>query len=199
MMKSDDNKHILPVFDHFGILAPLYDKVFRPPQVSMLRELLKSDGAHTLLDIGGGTGRCSQNFTDDFPQTIIVDFSHPMLSQTIKYQGLVPVQGAAETLPFADSSIDRIMAIDSFHHFHNRHFASRELLRILAPGGRLVIEEPDIRRLVVKFIALGEKLALMRSHFQTPERIRQYFDVPGVGVTIYENHSANFWVVVDKI
>jgi SAM-dependent methyltransferase len=199
MMNSGDNKHVLPVFDHFGLLAPLYERVIRPPQLGVLRELLKPSGARTLLDVGGGTGRCAYSFTDDFPKTIVVDFSHPMLSQSTHHQGLVPIQGAAEILPFANNSIDRIMAIDSFHHFHNRQLASREFLRILALGGRLVIEEPDIRKLMVKFVALGEKLALMRSHFLAPGRIRQYFDVPGVDVTIHENNSTNFWVVVDKI
>jgi len=36
-------------------------------------------------------------------------------------------------------------------------------LRVLAPGGRLVIEEPDVERTPVRLIALAEKLALMRS------------------------------------
>ena len=50
---------------------------------------------------------------------------------------------------------------------------AKELWRVLKPGGRIVIEEPDIRTLPVKIMAIFEKLALMRSHFISPSEISQ--------------------------
>ena len=197
-MNSDENKNTKPAFDHFGILAPIYEKVIRPANTGFLLELLEPNAAHTLLDVGGGTGRSSKQFPALFSKTVLLDVSHQMLSQASSQAQLVPIQGVAEALPFVDNVFDRIMAVDSFHHYRNRDFASREFLRILAPGGRLVIEEPDIRRLAVKFVALGETLLLMRSHFQPPERIRQYFERPGFHVKVHENSTHNFWIVVDK-
>jgi demethylmenaquinone methyltransferase/2-methoxy-6-polyprenyl-1,4-benzoquinol methylase len=198
IMKTDDKGKRAPAFDHFGILAPIYERVIRPPKIDTLLELLSPKDTHKLLDVGGGTGRCVKQFPDLFAKTVLLDVSHSMLSQATAHSKLFAVQGAAEILPFANNAFDRIMAVDSFHHFRNRKIASRELVRILNPGGRLIIEEPDIRRLVVKFVALGETLLLMRSHFQKPERICQYFEIPGLHVQTHENGTHNFWIVVDK-
>ena len=46
-----------------------------------------------------------------------------------------------------------------------------ELVRVLEPGGRILIEEPDLTLLAVKLVAVAEKLLLMESHFRTPEAI----------------------------
>ncbi len=198
-MDSENTSKRTPAFDHFGILAPIYERIIRPPKTDVLLELMQPKAGDTLLDVGGGTGRCVKQFSGQFSRTALLDASHLMLSQSGTHTQLFPIQGLSEALPFADNAFDRIIAVDSFHHFRNRLFASRELMRILAPSGRLVIEEPDIRRLSVKFVALGETLLLMRSHFQPPERIRQYFDYPGIKVKIFENTTPNFWVIIDKM
>ena len=65
--------------------------------------------------------------------------------------------------------------IDALHHVINQRQTGKELWRVLAPGGRLVIVEPDIHKFSVKMLALGEKLLLMRSHFLTGEEIGSLF------------------------
>ncbi len=54
----------------------------------------------------------------------------------------------------------------------------------MKPGGRLLIEEPDIERLGAKFVAPGEKLALMRSHFYAAEQIRGMIAAHGLAAVI---------------
>ena len=51
------------------------------------------------------------------------------------------VQGAAERLPFADGSFDRIWGHAILHHLDLAHAAS-EIERVLKPGGRAVFCEP---------------------------------------------------------
>ena len=64
--------------------------------------------------------------------------------------------------------------VDALHHVINHGQTAREMYRVLKPGGRIVIEEPDIRSFYVKLIAVAEKLLLMRSHFLSPQRDRRF-------------------------
>lgn len=186
-----------PPFDHFSLVAPLYERVIRPPDARWLRELCAFERGHRLLDVGGGTGRVSQHFRDDVASICILDVSVGMLREALAKGGLCAGSGVAERLPFRDGAFERIIAIDSFHHFRDHRHAAEELLRVLAPGGRLVVEEPDIRRFSVKLVALGETLTLMRSHFYPPHTLMRFFDAPGVQLTLHES-SPNFWLVADK-
>ena len=88
--------------------------------------------------------------------------------------------------------------MDAFHHFRNHQEAARELLRVVRPGGRLVVEEMNLERWQVKLIALGERLLLMGSRFYTPAALRQVFDGLGAKVTVRTNDTIAVWVVVDK-
>ena len=91
-----------------------------------------------------------------------------------------------------------MVVIDALHHFANQREAVGDLLRVLKPGGRLLIEEPDIHRLIVKFIALGEKVALMRSHFYSAEEIRDMVTAQGYSAVIERDGQFTAWVSVDK-
>jgi hypothetical protein len=60
-----------------------------------------------------------------------------------------------------------------------------------------VIEEPNIRHIGVKIIALMEKLALMRSHFYSPEAISESLFALGAQTRI-ELEGFNAWIVARK-
>ena len=187
----------MPLFDHFGFLAPHYERFIQPkdPQVLWRRLKLPVEGA--LLDAGGGTGRMAQFMTAKAGRVVIADFSLKMLLQARQKDGLLPVCSPAEKLPFGDASFERILMVDALHHVCDQAAVAAELWRLLQPGGRLVIEEPDIRTFPVKLIALGEKLALMRSRFLSPQRIAGLFALPDAHVDI-EAEDYNAWIIVEK-
>jgi len=166
---------------HFDLIARFYDRVFHFLGPERLMSLLQAQTSELILDIGGGTGRVSQTFGDDYV-VVVCDPSWGMLRETRQKQ-MIACCGLAEQLPFADAAFDRIVMVDTFHHLRDQHVAAKETLRVLRPGGRLVIEEPDIRRWGVKLIALGERLLLMHSRFI---------------VAIEEGHDLNVRLAVER-
>ncbi len=190
------HRRVIP-FDHFGLLAPIYDRLVHSPAVDRLRSLAQLDAGDRLLDAGGGTGRVSAVLSSLVRDTCVLDLSAGMLQQVADKPGLAPCQGVAEAMPFADGTFDKIVAVDTFHHFGEQAGAATELIRVLAPGGILVIEEPDVRRFAVKLIALAERLLLMRSRFLRPDAYEALFTTASTQVRIYEE-PPNFWAVVNK-
>jgi demethylmenaquinone methyltransferase/2-methoxy-6-polyprenyl-1,4-benzoquinol methylase len=187
----------MPLPDHFDILAPLYERFIPPrdPRELMARAGLPCSGA--LLDAGGGTGRISQ-FARGAADTIVVaDLSRPMLAEARAKSGLLPVCTHTETLPFPNAAFARIIMVDTVHHVCDQRRTAAELWRVLTPGGRLVVEEPDVRYFGVKLIAVGEKLALMRSRFLAPPRIAALFRRPGATVRL-DAERGTAWIIVEK-
>lgn len=150
-----------------------------------------------MLDAGGGTGRVAQFLRDRAAMVYVADQSLQMLREAQKKEGLQPVCSDTERMPFLNGSFDRIIMVDALHHVADQAATAEELWRILKPGGRIVIEEPDIRSFGVKLIALAEKLALMRSHFLAPLQIDGLFGSPDARVQV-EDGGSTTWIVIEK-
>jgi demethylmenaquinone methyltransferase/2-methoxy-6-polyprenyl-1,4-benzoquinol methylase len=172
--------------------------VIPPPDPVRLRTLLRLPTQGRVLEAGGGTGRVSSDLVPLVGKLVINDLSRPMLNQARRKGSLQPVQSTVEQLPFPNASFDRVFAVDALHHFSDHRAAIGELLRVLRPGGRMVIEEPDIKRLPVKLIALLEKLALMNSRFLTAEQIHALVASQGVQPQIGCMSDYATCIVVDK-
>jgi demethylmenaquinone methyltransferase/2-methoxy-6-polyprenyl-1,4-benzoquinol methylase len=182
---------------HFDLIAPVYDRLMIPAFPQRLRSLLKLPVSGRMLDAGGGTGRVSAGLQGLVGQLVICDISLPMLTRARVKRGLTPVNARAEQLPFGDAAFDRILVVDALHHFQHPAGVLTELMRLLKPGGRMVIEEPDIRRKLVKLVALAEKLALMRSRFYPAEEIARIIRSAGGRTRIERDRRFAAWVVVD--
>ncbi len=177
--------------DHFDIIAPVYARVTYS-SLEKMRELAGLPVKGRLLDVGGGTGRVVTALRDLVDEVVIADVSMGMLKQTPPAT-LQPVCSFSEFLPFPSDSFERVIMVDALHHVVHQPATADEMFRVLKPGGRIIIEEPDIRSFGVKLIALAEKLLLMRSHFLSPQQIADLFK----NATIHAEDSSA-WVVVTK-
>lgn len=183
--------------DGFDLLAPIYDLVFRRPVNSPLRETLRLPTTGTLLDVGGGTGRHAQAWVGLVDRVLVADASRPMLRRARAKPGLDTVACLAERLPLAKSCVARVVMVDAFHHLIDQRASLAELWRVLMPGGRIVIEEPDIRRGAVRWVARFERWAGMRSHFLPAEAIAALLIEHGAVVRV-QRLGHNAWVIADK-
>ena len=185
------------MLDHFDLIASFYDRLIGPPDTGRLRDLLKLPTEGWMLDSGGGTGRVSARLSSQVSHLVVSDLSHRMLKKACE-KNIWPVQAHAEKLPFGDARFERVLVVDALHHFCNQREAIRDLLRVLKPGGRLVIEEPDYRHKGVKLIALAEKFTLMRSRFHSPQAIRDMIHAAGMKARIQTDGRYTAWIIADK-
>lgn len=182
-------------FDHFGLVAPLFSHIEYHSLETMLEQAdLPTPGS--VLDAGGGTGRVAKAILSHAGEVVVADPSLGMLRQADRTQ-LELACSNSEALPFPNDYFERVIMVDALHHVINHFETAKEMYRVLRPGGRIIIEEPDIRSFSVKLIAVAEKLLLMRSHFLSPKRIASLFLFDSGKASIH-TEEGNAWVVIEK-
>ena len=150
------------------------------------------------MDVGGGTGRVAALMRPLVEQVVICDLSDHMLRAGRARCDCRRLQGYAEQLPFSDASFERVLVVDALHHFGDQRAAVGELWRVLKPGGRLVIEEPDITFRGPRLVQLAEKLALMGSHFHNPATLGAMVLACGSPAQVESDGVSTVWVMADK-
>lgn len=106
---------------------------------------------HTVLDIAGGTGDLAGKFaqlTGPKGNVVLADINDSMLRigrDKLVDRGLAAnisyVQTDAQALPFADNSFDCISIAFGLRNVTDKSLALRSMLRVLKPGGRLLVLE----------------------------------------------------------
>lgn len=99
-----------------------------------------------LLDIGAGDCVMSLAFSKDFDEAYAIDISFPEEGVSIsmsRNNNLHLVLADAQNLPFNDNTLDVVTAISIVEHVQHPELLLQEAVRVLKPGGLLVVQIPN--------------------------------------------------------
>lgn len=138
-------------------LAAVYEHAWRPALFYLASgrtighdrrdavETLRLGGAQKVLDLACGPGNftryLSEHLSGDGYATGL-DYSEPMLARAAADNSgprVGYVRGDARTLPFADETFDAVCCFGALYLIPDPLAATREMIRVLAPGGRIAI------------------------------------------------------------
>ena len=137
----------------FDAVAPSYErinKIFSGGRDSYWRRhavrLAGVRAADTLLDVCTGTGDFARTFADGQPQPRLIcgcDFSAGMLARAVDRESTLVTWCQADglELPFGDGAYSLVSCAFGVRNFQDLDASLAEFLRILVPGGRVVILE----------------------------------------------------------
>jgi demethylmenaquinone methyltransferase/2-methoxy-6-polyprenyl-1,4-benzoquinol methylase len=95
-----------------------------------------------VLDLAAGTGTSSMAFTRHSAEVVAGDISTGMLTEGRRRHPKIDfIYADAMDLPFADGGFDVVTISFGIRNVHDVDTALAEMLRVLKPGGRLVICE----------------------------------------------------------
>jgi len=151
-LRADLGKDPSRVSGMFDEVAPAYDRTNtvlslgndRLWRVATTRAIAPRPGQR-ILDLAAGTGASSVALAASGAEVVAADFSPGMIAEGRRRHGGVPnlsfVEADATALPFDDDAFDAVTISFGLRNVNDPKKALAEMLRVTAPGGRLVICE----------------------------------------------------------
>lgn len=131
----------------FDRAVDYYDRTRALSSETMTRlvPLLTSElGSGPCLEIGVGTGRIALPMSEAGTTMIGLDLSTAMMRQLVRNAGgrrpFPLVTGDATCLPLADDSVGGALAVHVLHLIPMWPLAVKELIRVVRPGGAIVVD-----------------------------------------------------------
>lgn len=150
--RADLGKDPSRVSGMFDEVAPGYDRTNtvlslgndRLWRIATTRAIAPRPGQR-ILDLAAGTGASSVAIARSGAEVVAGDFSPGMIAEGRRRHGHVPnvtfVEADAMALPFADDEFDVVTISFGLRNVNDPKKALAEMLRVTAPGGRLVVCE----------------------------------------------------------
>lgn len=133
-----------------------------------------------LLDVGGGTGALASHLAGALhAQVAILDPTPEMLAYVPDHPALRATVGAAERMPYVDNAFDAVLVSDAFHHFRDQDRAVREIVRVVRPGGGVLMLELDPTGWM-RAVVLAERLLGEPATFFEPGRMCAFLAARGL-------------------
>ena len=162
---------------------------------SLAGRIAELGSAKRLVDIGSGLSAPAAHWKSAYNSLEIsclnINFYQLLYAKQITKVSLL--NATSTTLPLADTSVDRIVALESAQHFKPLHRFVSESRRVLEPGGLLVIAMPVLTR-AHSFFGLGILSWTWSSEHYELEHVKSIIedkgfeikDVMRIGHQVYE-------------
>jgi SAM-dependent methyltransferase len=143
-----------------------------------------------VLEIGSGKGRMLVELRSLGLDAVGVDNNAWMIDESRRLHGDLPLtQVTGPTLPFADAAFDLVLSFDVFEHIRDSDAHLREVRRVLAPGGRYLLQTPNKwTNSVFETIRWRSFTAWRKDHcaLHTHRQLRRRFARHGFAVTFHD-------------
>ena len=111
-------------------------------RLNMVRQWAPLKGAR-ILDNGCGVGMYTAKFRDFSPRAFGVEIDPAVAVEALARTGANITVAQGEELPFADASFDVVFSHEVIEHVGDDRRYAAEMVRVLAPGGRVVLFCPN--------------------------------------------------------
>jgi ubiquinone/menaquinone biosynthesis C-methylase UbiE len=113
--------------------------------------LLAPAEGECVVDLGAGVGAATVEAARSGATIVAVD-PMPYMRRILRLRrawqrrrtAIRVVEGAAESIPLEDGSVDALWTVNTIHHWTERDRASRELARVMKRGGRVLLVDEDM-------------------------------------------------------
>ena len=165
------------------------------PGLEILKRLAAPAAGDRVLDVATGTGFTAFAMAERARSVVAVDFTDGMvrrargLRDERQLTNVTFCLGDAEALPFRTGVFDLVVCRYASHHFPNVAHAIDEMVRVVRPGGRVVVEDttapehPALDQLMNRWEVMRD-----RSHVRNvpPSELAALFAAAGLDVSAVE-------------
>lgn len=126
--------------------APFTDGLFFRDKMRAIHRMAPASVTGSILEVGGGQSGLTKMLYPHAQVTVLDADPRFADAPANQRSGVRFVAGDATDLPFADGSFALVTMFDLLEHVENDGAVAREALRVLAPGGRVLLTTPHRER-----------------------------------------------------
>jgi SAM-dependent methyltransferase len=132
--------------------------------INLLLEVSEVGGKDTVLDVACGPGLVAMAFAGKAQQVTGIDLTPAMIERARQIQqekGVTNLSwqiGTVLPLPYPEASFSLVISRYSFHHFLEPQAVCAEMVRVCAPGGRVLVADVIMLPEKREFLDREEKL-----------------------------------------
>lgn len=187
------------IHDYFVDPHPVQADYWRRLRTIAVRLLKVRNGMH-IVDVGSGGGWLSHMMRSDAMKVLSVDLSFKNLKRITDEYNSIGIMASATRLPIADESVDAVLASEVIEHLNNPDTAIKDFIRIVKPGGRVVITTPYKENIKKHLCIHCNKLTPANAHLHSfdEEKLTQLFSRGGAN-EIYYRRIGNKAFLVSRL